>query len=34
MAGFVPSKIVYVSEQIRKDRSIVDSHVYSDSKNI
>ena len=31
MAGFVPSKIVYVSEQIRKDRSIVDSHVYSDS---
>ena len=31
MAGFVPSKIIYVSEQIRKDRSIVDSHVYSDS---
>ena len=31
LEGFVPSKIEYVSEQIRKDRSIVDSHVYSEN---
>jgi len=32
MTGFVPSKIDYIGEQIRKERAIVDSLVYSSGK--